>query len=168
MILQTHYITDELLFNSVTIQLADMSTEAFLSPLFQHFQQAVALILNSPKENIVIFSVQVWKTWNTIPNIFSKEKKTIYFLRYELFPYFFSPCPRVYLYCIFFIPLGMPITIFFLHPFHVGRSRGEPWDFKCKLVSKKAQHSFRRILFPGLYQRAGISQSTHSQQTGHS
>ncbi|CAL8121926.1 unnamed protein product [Orchesella dallaii] len=58
MILQTHYITDELLFNSVTIQLAEMTTEAFLSPLFQHFQQAVALILNSPKENIVIFSVQ--------------------------------------------------------------------------------------------------------------
>lgn len=52
-------ITDELLFNSVTIQLADMTTEAFLSPLFNHFLQAVAVILNVPKENIVIFSVQV-------------------------------------------------------------------------------------------------------------
>ncbi|ODM96856.1 Protocadherin-like wing polarity protein stan [Orchesella cincta] len=67
MILQTHYITDELLFNSVTIQLAEMTTEAFLSPLFHHFQQAVALILNSPKENIVIFSVQSSKKCSTHP-----------------------------------------------------------------------------------------------------
>ncbi|XP_035705378.1 protocadherin-like wing polarity protein stan isoform X3 [Folsomia candida] len=58
MIISTRMITDELLFNSVTIQLADMTTEAFLSPLFNHFLQAVAVILNVPKENIVIFSVQ--------------------------------------------------------------------------------------------------------------
>lgn len=59
MILHTRMITDEVLFNSVTIQLAEMTTEAFLSPLFNHFLQAVAVILNVPKENIVIFSVQV-------------------------------------------------------------------------------------------------------------
>jgi len=59
MTLHTRMITDDLLFNSVTVQLSDMTTEAFLSPLYTQFHQALAVALNSPKENIVIFSVQV-------------------------------------------------------------------------------------------------------------
>jgi len=59
MILITRMITDDLLFNSVTVQLAEMTTEAFFSPLYNHFHQALAVVLNTPKENVVIFSVQV-------------------------------------------------------------------------------------------------------------
>lgn len=59
MVLNIRMITDDLLFNSVTVQLADMTTEAFLSPLYTQFAQALGVTLNSPKENIIIFSVQV-------------------------------------------------------------------------------------------------------------
>jgi cadherin EGF LAG seven-pass G-type receptor 1 len=59
MVLNTRMITDDLLFNSVTVQLADMTTEAFLSPLYTQFVSALGVTLNSPKENIVVFSVQV-------------------------------------------------------------------------------------------------------------
>lgn len=59
MTLQTQMISDDLLFNSVAVQLSDMTMEAFLSPLYTQFLQALAVALNSPKENIVIFSVQV-------------------------------------------------------------------------------------------------------------
>ena len=59
LILSTQFITDELLFHSVSVQLADMTTEAFLSPLYAQFVQALGVILNSPKDNIVVFSVEV-------------------------------------------------------------------------------------------------------------
>lgn len=112
MILQTHYITDELLFNSVTIQLADMSTEAFLSPLYHHFQQAVALILNSPRENIVIFSVQVHPP--SILNI-SPEKKNQFNFFFNIFPLFSKM--SMYLFIAFFHPFGNANYIFSFHLF---------------------------------------------------
>jgi len=58
MTLIVRLVTDEMLFNSVTVRLADMTKEAFLSPLFEYFTSGLAAIIPCPKENIYIFSVQ--------------------------------------------------------------------------------------------------------------
>lgn len=52
-------VTDEMLFSSVTVRLADMTEEAFLSPLLGFFVEGLAAIVPCPKENIYIFSIQV-------------------------------------------------------------------------------------------------------------
>ncbi|KAL1116918.1 hypothetical protein AAG570_005387, partial [Ranatra chinensis] len=56
--LTVRLITDEMLLNSVTVRLADMTEQAFLSPLFGYFTEAVAAIIPCPKHNVYIFSVQ--------------------------------------------------------------------------------------------------------------
>lgn len=58
MTLIVRLVTDEMLFNSVTVRLADMTKEAFLSPLLEFFSSGLAAIIPCPKENIYIFSVQ--------------------------------------------------------------------------------------------------------------
>lgn len=52
-------VTDDMLFNSVTVRLADMTEEAFLSPLLGYFVEGLAAIIPCPKDNVYIFSVQV-------------------------------------------------------------------------------------------------------------
>ncbi|OWR45133.1 cadherin [Danaus plexippus plexippus] len=51
-------ITEEMLFNSITVRLNDMTAEQFLSPLLGFFIDGLAAIIPCPKENIYIFSVQ--------------------------------------------------------------------------------------------------------------
>jgi cadherin EGF LAG seven-pass G-type receptor 1 len=51
-------VTEDMLFNSVTIRLNEMTEEAFLSPLLNFFLDGLAAIIPAPKENIFIFSVQ--------------------------------------------------------------------------------------------------------------
>lgn len=58
MTLIVRLVTDEMLFNSVTVRLADMTKEAFLSPLLEFFSSGLAAIIPCPKENIYIFSIQ--------------------------------------------------------------------------------------------------------------
>lgn len=58
MTLIVRLVTDEMLFNSVTVRLADMTKEAFLSPLLEFFTSGLAAIIPCPKDNIYVFSVQ--------------------------------------------------------------------------------------------------------------
>lgn len=51
-------ITEDMLFNSVTVRLDEMTEEAFLSPLLNFFLDGLAAIIPCPKENIYLFSVQ--------------------------------------------------------------------------------------------------------------
>ncbi|XP_072940790.1 protocadherin-like wing polarity protein stan [Epargyreus clarus] len=51
-------ITEEMLFNSITVRLNDMTAEQFLSPLLGFFIDGLAAIIPCPKENIYVFSVQ--------------------------------------------------------------------------------------------------------------
>lgn len=51
-------ITEDMLFNSVTVRLEDMTEEAFLSPLLNFFLDGLAAIIPCPKENIYLFSIQ--------------------------------------------------------------------------------------------------------------
>ncbi|XP_055704133.1 protocadherin-like wing polarity protein stan [Phlebotomus papatasi] len=51
-------ITEDMLFNSVTVRLDEMTEEAFLSPLLNFFLDGLAAIIPCPKENIFIFSIQ--------------------------------------------------------------------------------------------------------------
>ncbi|KAJ8914679.1 hypothetical protein NQ315_017377 [Exocentrus adspersus] len=56
--LSVRLITDEMLFNSITVRLNQMTEEAFLSPLLGFFLDGLAAIIPCPKENIFIFSIQ--------------------------------------------------------------------------------------------------------------
>ncbi|XP_052128982.1 protocadherin-like wing polarity protein stan isoform X1 [Frankliniella occidentalis] len=56
--LQVRLITEEMLFNSITVRLEDMTEEAFLSPLLSFFVEGLAAIIPCPKENVFLFSVQ--------------------------------------------------------------------------------------------------------------
>uniref|UniRef100_A0A8D8VR67 Protocadherin-like wing polarity protein stan n=1 Tax=Cacopsylla melanoneura TaxID=428564 RepID=A0A8D8VR67_9HEMI len=58
MSLQVRLVTDEMLFNSITVRLDDMTKEAFLSPLLNFFMDGLAAIIPCPKENIYLFSIQ--------------------------------------------------------------------------------------------------------------
>lgn len=58
MTLIVRLVTDEMLFNSVTVRLADMTKEAFLSPLLEYFTSGLAAIIPCPKENVYVFSIQ--------------------------------------------------------------------------------------------------------------
>jgi cadherin EGF LAG seven-pass G-type receptor 1 len=60
--LTVRLVTEELLFNSITVRLDDMTEEAFLSPLLTFFIEGLAAIIPCPKENIFVFSIQVSKT----------------------------------------------------------------------------------------------------------
>nr|XP_014351913.1 PREDICTED: cadherin EGF LAG seven-pass G-type receptor 2 [Latimeria chalumnae] len=56
--LQVTIITDEMLTNSITLRLENMSQEKFLSPLLSLFVEGVAAVLSATKEDIVIFNIQ--------------------------------------------------------------------------------------------------------------
>ncbi|XP_049823743.1 protocadherin-like wing polarity protein stan isoform X2 [Aethina tumida] len=56
--LAVRLITEEMLFNSITVRLNQMTKEAFLSPLLGFFVDGLAAIIPCPKENIFIFSIQ--------------------------------------------------------------------------------------------------------------
>ncbi|KAG7212572.1 hypothetical protein KM043_012871 [Ampulex compressa] len=58
MTLFVRLITDEMLLNSITVRLDDMTVEAFLSPLLGYFLDGLAAIIPCPRENIFLFSVQ--------------------------------------------------------------------------------------------------------------
>ena len=60
--LTVRLITEEMLFNSITVRLDDMTEEAFLSPLLTFFIEGLAAIIPCPKENIFVFSIQVRST----------------------------------------------------------------------------------------------------------
>ncbi|XP_035787631.1 protocadherin-like wing polarity protein stan isoform X1 [Anopheles albimanus] len=51
-------ITEDMLFNSVTVRLDEMTEEAFLSPLLSFFLDGLAAIIPCPRENIFLFSLQ--------------------------------------------------------------------------------------------------------------
>lgn len=57
--LAVRLITEEMLYNSITVRLNDMTAEQFLSPLLGFFIDGLAAIIPCPKENIYIFSIQV-------------------------------------------------------------------------------------------------------------
>ncbi|XP_050305133.1 protocadherin-like wing polarity protein stan isoform X2 [Anthonomus grandis grandis] len=56
--LSVRLITQEILHNSITIRLNQMTQVAFLSPLLNFFIDALAAIIPCPKENIFLFSIQ--------------------------------------------------------------------------------------------------------------
>ncbi|XP_012235255.2 protocadherin-like wing polarity protein stan [Linepithema humile] len=58
MTLSVRLITDEMLLNSITVRLDDMTVEAFLSPLLGYFLDGLAAIVPCPRENIFLFSIQ--------------------------------------------------------------------------------------------------------------
>lgn len=51
-------VTEDMLFNSVTIRLNEMTAEAFLSPLLNYFLDGLSAIIPCPRENIYLFSIQ--------------------------------------------------------------------------------------------------------------
>ncbi|XP_012288367.1 protocadherin-like wing polarity protein stan [Orussus abietinus] len=58
MTLSVRLITDEMLLNSITVRLDDMTVEAFLSPLLGYFLDGLAAIIPCPRENVFVFNVQ--------------------------------------------------------------------------------------------------------------
>ncbi|XP_062834481.1 cadherin EGF LAG seven-pass G-type receptor 2 isoform X1 [Anolis carolinensis] len=56
--LQVTIITDEMLTNSITLRLENMSQERFLSPLLALFLEGVAMVLSVPREHVVLFNIQ--------------------------------------------------------------------------------------------------------------
>ncbi|XP_051890612.1 cadherin EGF LAG seven-pass G-type receptor 2-like isoform X2 [Pristis pectinata] len=56
--LRVTIITDEMLSNSITLRLENMSQDKFLSPLLSLFVEGVATVLAAMKEDIVIFNIQ--------------------------------------------------------------------------------------------------------------
>nr|XP_022918571.1 protocadherin-like wing polarity protein stan isoform X2 [Onthophagus taurus] len=56
--LTVRLITEDMLFNSVTVRLDDMHKEEFLSSLLQFFIDGLAAIIPCPKENVFLFSIQ--------------------------------------------------------------------------------------------------------------
>ncbi|XP_017691028.1 PREDICTED: cadherin EGF LAG seven-pass G-type receptor 2 isoform X1 [Lepidothrix coronata] len=57
-VLRVTVITDEMLSNSITLRLADMSQELFLSPLLGRFLEGVAAVLGTPRHRVVLFNIQ--------------------------------------------------------------------------------------------------------------
>lgn len=51
-------VSEDMLFNSVTIRLNEMTAEAFLSPLLNYFLDGLAAIIPCPRENIYLFAIQ--------------------------------------------------------------------------------------------------------------
>lgn len=56
--LRVTVITDEMLSNSITLRLADMSQERFLSPLLSRFLEGVAAVLATPRHRVILFNIQ--------------------------------------------------------------------------------------------------------------
>ncbi|XP_069792757.1 cadherin EGF LAG seven-pass G-type receptor 3-like isoform X1 [Narcine bancroftii] len=57
-VLKVIVITEEMLINSITVRLENMSQERFLSPLLNRFVEGVAAVLSAPKEDIFVFNIQ--------------------------------------------------------------------------------------------------------------
>ncbi|MGH0129327.1 UNVERIFIED_CONTAM: hypothetical protein FKN15_038553 [Acipenser sinensis] len=56
--LQVTIITDEMLSSSITLRLAHMSQERFLSPLLRLFLEGMATVLSASKEDVIVFNIQ--------------------------------------------------------------------------------------------------------------
>jgi cadherin EGF LAG seven-pass G-type receptor 1 len=56
--LTVSFITEDMLLNSITVRLNEMTEETFLSPLLGYFVEGLAAIIPCPKENIFVFSIQ--------------------------------------------------------------------------------------------------------------
>ncbi|KAL4226126.1 Cadherin EGF LAG seven-pass G-type receptor 2 [Mactra antiquata] len=56
--LHVRLVTMEMLHNSVTIRINNITSDAFLSPLFTFFVDALATIINVPKGNIFVINVR--------------------------------------------------------------------------------------------------------------
>ncbi|XP_018408005.1 PREDICTED: cadherin EGF LAG seven-pass G-type receptor 1 [Nanorana parkeri] len=56
--LRVTIITDDMLTNSITVRLENMSQEKFLSPLLSRFVEGVATVLSTTKEGIFVFNIQ--------------------------------------------------------------------------------------------------------------
>ncbi|XP_041110820.1 cadherin EGF LAG seven-pass G-type receptor 1 isoform X2 [Polyodon spathula] len=56
--LRVTIITDDMLTNSITVRLENMSQEKFLSPLLSLFVEGVAAVLSTTKDGIFIFNIQ--------------------------------------------------------------------------------------------------------------
>ncbi|XP_036157857.1 cadherin EGF LAG seven-pass G-type receptor 1 isoform X1 [Myotis myotis] len=56
--LRVTIITDDMLTNSITVRLEDMSQEQFLSPLLARFVEGVAAVLSTSKDDVFVFNVQ--------------------------------------------------------------------------------------------------------------
>ncbi|KAG6928014.1 cadherin EGF LAG seven-pass G-type receptor 2, partial [Chelydra serpentina] len=56
--LQVTIVTDEMLTNSITLRLENMSQERFLSPLLALFLEGVAAVLSAPRHHVVLFNIQ--------------------------------------------------------------------------------------------------------------
>ncbi|XP_069499437.1 cadherin EGF LAG seven-pass G-type receptor 3 isoform X2 [Ambystoma mexicanum] len=57
-VLRVIIITEDMLSNSITVRLENMSQERFLSPLLTSFLEGVATVLATPKEDVFIFNIQ--------------------------------------------------------------------------------------------------------------
>ncbi|KAK6318507.1 hypothetical protein J4Q44_G00117980 [Coregonus suidteri] len=56
--LRVTIITDEMLTNSITVRLENMSQERFLSPLLAHFMEGVAAVLSTSRTGVFVFNIQ--------------------------------------------------------------------------------------------------------------
>ncbi|XP_059482643.1 protocadherin-like wing polarity protein stan isoform X3 [Neocloeon triangulifer] len=56
--LTVRLISEEMLLNSITVRLNDMTEQTFLSPLLNYFIEGLAAIIPCPKENVYVFSIQ--------------------------------------------------------------------------------------------------------------
>ncbi|NWH59992.1 CELR1 protein, partial [Geococcyx californianus] len=56
--LRVTIITDDMLTNSITVRLENMSQERFLSPLLSLFVEGVATVLSTTKDGIFVFNIQ--------------------------------------------------------------------------------------------------------------
>ncbi|XP_008587228.1 PREDICTED: cadherin EGF LAG seven-pass G-type receptor 1, partial [Galeopterus variegatus] len=56
--LRVTIITDNMLTNSITVRLENMSQEKFLSPLLSLFVEGVATVLSTTKDDIFVFNIQ--------------------------------------------------------------------------------------------------------------
>ncbi|KAL4624920.1 cadherin EGF LAG seven-pass G-type receptor 1 [Arapaima gigas] len=56
--LRVTIITDDMLTNSITVRLENMSQERFLSPLLSLFMEGVAAVLSTSPEDVFVFNIQ--------------------------------------------------------------------------------------------------------------
>ncbi|XP_060044769.1 cadherin EGF LAG seven-pass G-type receptor 1 isoform X2 [Erinaceus europaeus] len=56
--LRVTIITDDMLTNSITVRLENMSQEKFLSPLLSLFMEGVATVLSTTKDDVFVFNIQ--------------------------------------------------------------------------------------------------------------
>uniref|UniRef100_A0A8C9TNK3 Cadherin EGF LAG seven-pass G-type receptor 1 n=1 Tax=Scleropages formosus TaxID=113540 RepID=A0A8C9TNK3_SCLFO len=56
--LRVTIITDDMLTNSITVRLENMSQERFLSPLLSLFVEGVATVLSAGREDVFVFNIQ--------------------------------------------------------------------------------------------------------------